>query len=443
MSTSNQLCSLTEYSVQFKRYQAKKRQSFRPKPKSIAHDAKIESNTTNRNDYVCHPITPPPPKPVVTYRPPDGVMDGSTEYKTLYQGKWAVPAKQIRPSQTRNDNNEPFDHKTTNTVEYVVHTLQPREGYGPKNAYETPREPFAGITTVKTDFIDYGSVQPPKSLKPQHQANSSDQPFEGVSSYRNSFTPPAMPARFQRPKQVYAPSDKTFSGDTTNRVDFTAPSGTKPTLSFKPPQNKTASDQPFESKTTSRMSYTKWELPSKVLRPPVVYVSPSEKFSVHSTYRDDFPIYGQFARSKSFKPNEKREEMAPFQGVTSHGNDYRTWSDVQKTLPIRLEKRYTAPTDKFDGISTARAHYIGEFSPKAASMKPQAPVYSKSCAMDGRTSYGDSYSGFGYQPCPGATLVIDVNKHPGYDYSHEDSATGHKFFSPGKDVLKIPVETVA
>ena len=441
MSASDPLCSLTEYSVQFKRYQAKKRQSFRPKAKSLDHDAKIESITTNRNDYVSHPITPPPPKPVVTYKPPEGMMDGSTEYKELYQGKWAVPAKQMRPRPTRNDNNEPFDHKSTNTVEYVVHTLQPREWCGPKNAYETPREPFDGISTVKTDFVDYGSIQPPKSLKPQHQTMSSDQPFGGVSSYRHSFTPPAMPARFQRAKPVYAPSDKAFSGDTTFKVDFPAPSGMKPTLSCKPPQNKMASDQPFESKTTSRMSYTKWELPSKVLRPPVMYVSPAEKFAVHTTYGEDFPIYGQFGKTKSFKPNEKREEMAPFQGVTSHSNDYKTWS-VQKTLPIRSDKRYTAPTEKFDGISTAKAHYIGEFSPKAASTKPQVPVYAKSCAMDGRTSYRDSYTA-GYQPCPGAALVIDVNKHPGYDYSHEDSATGHKFFSQGKDVLKIAVETVA
>ena len=366
-------------------------------------------------------------------------MNSYTEYKELYQGKWAVPAKPIRPPQAKNDSNEPFSHQSTHTVEYVVHTLQPREVYGPKYGYETPKEPFDGISTVKTDFVDFGSVQPPKSLKPQEKTLSSNQPFEGVSCYRHTFTPPAMPPKFQRPKLEYTPPDKEFLGDTTFKVDFPAHYGIKPSKSLKPPQARVATDQPFEGKTTSRMSYRRWELPTKVSRPPTVYVPPSEKFTVDSTYKKDFPIYSQFVRAKSLKPSQQREDLAPFEGSTSHGNDYKLWSNVERPSPVRLEKRYAPPADKFNAVSTFQAHYTGEFTPRAASTKPQPPVYTKTSTMEDSTSYRESYSS-GYQPCPGAALVIDVNKHPGYEYSHEDSTTGHKFFTPAKE---IPVETVA
>lgn len=430
--------------MQFKRYQAKRRQSFRPPAKAVAHEAKMEVSTTNRNDFVSHTITPPPPKPVVTYKPPEGTMEGSSEYKEIYQGKWAVPAKPMRPPPTKGSTNDSFDHKSTNAVEYVVHTLQPREGFGPKVTYETPKERFEGTSTVQSDYVDFGGVPPPKSLKPQQKPNTSDQRFEGVTSYRSTYAAHAMPARFQRPKEVYAPSEKTFYGNTTFKNDFQAHFGIKPAASLKPPQPKISSGQAFEDKTTSRMSYTKWELPGKVARPPTVYVPPSETFSGHSTYKGDFAVYNQFVKPKSFKPNEKREELGPFRGVTSHDADYKAWSDVQKPASIRLEKKYSPPSDKFDATSTFKAHFTGEFGARASSTKPQVQAYTKSCTMEESTSYRDSFSGYGYVPCPASSMVGAVNQNPGYNYSHEDNVTGHKFFSPSKDAApKIAVETVA
>ncbi len=430
--------------MQFKRYQAKRRQSLRPPTKAVAHEAKMEANTTNRNDFVSHTITPLPPKPVVTYKRPDGSMDGSSEYKEIYQGKWAVPVKPMRPPQTKGNTNDTFDYKSTHTMEYVVHTLQPREGYGPKYAYETPKERFEGTSTGHSDYVDFGDVQPPKSLKPQQKSNTSEQRFEGLSSYRSSYAAHAIPAKFQRPKEVYTRSEKTFYGNTTNKSDFQAYLGTKPATSLKPTQPKISSGQAFEDKTTSRMSYTKWEIPSKVSRPPTVYMPPSETFAAHTTYKGDFPVYDQFAKAKSFKPNQKREDLAPFQGVTSHDVDYKAWRDVQKLASIRLEKKYSPPSNKFDATSTFKAHFTGEFGARASSTKPQLQAYTKSCAMEESTSYRDSFSGYGYVPCPASSLVVDVNQNAGYNYSHEDSVSGHKFFSPAKDAVpKIAVETVA
>ncbi len=408
------------------------------------HEAKMEVNTTNRNDFVSHPITPPPPKPMVVYKPPEGNMEGSSEYKETYQGKWAVPAKPMRPPQTKGSTNDAFDHKSTHAVEYVVHTIQPREGFGPKQAYETPKERFEGTSTVQSDYVDFGNVTPPKSLKPQQKSNTSEQRFEGLSSYRSAYAAHTMPAKYQRPKEVYKPSDKTFYGNTTFKSDFQAHFGMKPAASLKPPQPKVATGQAFEDKTTSRMSYSKWELPSKVSRPPTVYVPPSETFAGNSTYKGDFQVYSQSAKPKSFKPPKKREDLAPFQGVSSHDADYKAWSDVQKRALIRLEKKYSPPSDKFDATSTFKAHFTGEFGTRASSTKPPVQAYTKSCAMEETTSYRESFSGTSYVPCPASSLVDDVDRNPGYKYSHEDGVSGHKFFSPTKDEApKIAVETVA
>lgn len=378
--------------MQFQRYQAKRREIIRPTPKSVSSDAKMESSTSNRTDYIPHPITPSPPKPVVVYKAPEERMNTSTEYKELFKGKWAIPVKQIRPQQAKREKDEPFNHQSTHSVEYVVHTLQPYEAHGPKYRYETPTEPFVGASTARSDFVDFGVIHPPKSLKPQESSNVSSKSFEGMSSYRDSFTSPEMPARYQHPKQVYTPSGKEFYSSTTFKTDFVANVGAQPAKSLKPLQAKVKSDVPFEGNTTSRMSYTKWDLPSKFLRPPTVYTPPSEKFAVHTSYREDYPTYEQFARAKSLKPTPRREELVNFEGVTSNSEDYKFWADAVPRSSIRLEKKYSPPSEKFDGISTFQAHFQGEFTPRASSTKPQLTPYAKSCAMEDSTTYRDSYS---------------------------------------------------
>ena len=434
INRSSQPCALSEYTQQFKKYSAKPRESLKPPQKALTRDAKIESLTINRQDYVAHPVTPTPPKVPVVYAPPEGTIDSSSEYKNQYQGNWAIPAKLIRPPQTRKDTREPFNHKSTHSTEFIAYSLQPQEKYGNKHVYEPPTEQFDAQSTVQMNFVDFGRVESRKSLKPPQEAKLSTEALDGTTSYRLSFSAPLMPERYQRPKEVYKPSKGEFCDTTTFQRDFHAHSGAKVAESMKPPQKAIASDIPFDGTTVSRLSYRSWELPARHSRPPTVYSPPKERFATESSFRADFPNYGWIKPTQSMKPPLSKEQVAPFQSLTTQCADYKVWKDIERPMLLKQEKKYEPPNERFDAISTFQAHYKGESTPRAPSAKPPETPRSRSCGMETTTMYRDSYSRTGCRPCP-ALLLPGTTGGPTleYTFSHKHPSTGHLFFSPIKD----------
>ena len=430
MYRSTQPCVLSEYTTQFKRYQARPRPSLRPEQKAIPRDVPMECKTSNKQDFVAHPVTPLRIKPPAVYKPTNGEMDCSSEYKLQFLGKWAVPVAQIRPKEAKKTDTQPFTHKSTQSVDFVAFPVSPREIHGTKNSYVPPKEPFDGASTIQSDFVDFGRVELTQSLKPPQQAKISTDPFEGSTSYRTSFTPMHMPERFQQPRAVYVPSGKEFFSETTVKADFHTHPGAKPSKTMKPPQNAVRSDTPFDGITTSKQSYKSWELPARHSRPPTTYTPPTERFATQSTFRTDFPDYGRVLPPKSLRPPQKVQQVASFEGLTTQRLDYKAWKDVEQQTPIRREKKYEPPTKKFDATSTFKDHYRGSFVPQAQSAKPAEKPYSRSGKAEYNTSYGDSYAKTCYKPCPSAALLVDSHKLPQFVYSHQDAASGHKFFMP-------------
>ena len=391
----------------------------------------MECQTTNRLDFVAHQITPSPPKPAAVYKIPQGKMEMGTEYKKEFLGKWAVPAHLIRPTQSKRDNVEPFAHKSTQAVDFVPFPVTPREMHKMKNTYEPPREVFEGKSTVKSDFTDFGQVERTQSLKPPQTAKISTEPFDGTSYYRMCFTPQPMAERFQRRKEVYQPSQKTFYGSTTFNCDFPSHGSAKPAESMKPMRDAVQTNTPFDGNTISRLSYRVWELPTRHSRPPTVYCPPTEKFSTHSTFKQDFPDYGMVEPARSLKPPLRvREQVTSFEGLTTQSCDFKAWKDVERPSLTRREKRYEPPTEKFDAMSTFQAHYTGDRGSRAPTAKPDAKVYSSQGKMESTTSYRESYSQSGYRPCPAMGLLSVSQNTDKYKFTHQDEATGHKFFLP-------------
>lgn len=402
---------------------------MRPPRKAIAHDAKMASSTTNRSDYVTHPITPPPKKLPIVYQPPDGSMETSSEYKETFQGKWADPAQPIVPPATRSDTTQPFSHATTHGTDFIPKPITPQQSCKAQDTYKPPSDAFEGSSTSQSVFVDYGDVPMTPSCKPIPKANVSSQPFEGASSYRSTFTVPSMPKKFQRPKEVYKPSNEKFSNSTTFKSDFPKYSSFKRPESVKPPQN--AFDNfsiPFEASTTNRQSYRVWELPSRISRPPTVFQPPTEKFSTDTSFKSDFRDPGHVIPVTSFKPVEKRKDQnSPFECLTTQGNDYKVWNNATRPPAITHEKKYEPPKDKFETVSTFQSHYKGQSVPRTPSMKPVRQACTNSSKMDTMTSYRECYSGSGYKACPSAGLLADPTKTSQYSYSHMDNS-GHKYF---------------
>lgn len=439
MVNSSEPCVISEYTTQFKRYKAKPRPLMRPKQKAIASDVPMDCKTINKQNFVAHPVTPPRPKPPAVYKPADGEMNGTTEYKMQFLGKWAVPVREIRPKESRQCDNQPFIHKSTQSVDFVAYPVLPREIHGTKNIYEPPTQPFNATSTIQSDFVDFGCVQLTQSLKPPQKANISTDPFESTTSYRTSYTPMRIPERFQRQKVVYAPPDKEFFSDTTSKADYHTHPRAKPSKSMRPPQKAIRSDTPFDGTTISRQSYRNWELPARHSRPPTTYSPPTEKFAVQSSFQADFPDYGRVMPPSSLRPPQKVKQLASFEGLTTQRSDYKAWKDVHQPAPIRREKKYEPPTERFDALSTFKDHYQGTFVPRAQSAKPAEKPYSRSSKVDYITTYGETHAKTCYKPCPSAALLADSNKLPQFTFSHQDAVSGHKYFVPTVDSSNVAV----
>ena len=151
--------------------------------------------------------------------------------------------------------------------------------------------PFEGVSTYRNTFT--GCYAPPsKSLKPSTFFDPSCAPFDGTSTYRSTFT--AMPiCPYEKPpwakKAEFDPSDAPFDGLTTYRGDFRgcmAP----PVKSLKPVTFFDPSTAPMEEKTTHRISFVPYCL------------------------RDS-----EYAKQRSAKPPFEGEmSCAPFDGMTTY-----------------------------------------------------------------------------------------------------------------------------
>ena len=404
----------------------------------------MESQTTNRQDFVAHPVTPLTSKPSAVYTRPEGTIDDVSEYKKQYLRKWAPRTEMIRPPERKQENKGKSDYKSTQVADFISFPLPPKEFHGPKHVYEPPKELFDGKSTAKDDFVDFGKVDVTPSLKPPQKPMISSEPFDTISSYRTSFTPHMMPKRYQKPKEVYVPTEGEFNGISTAKSDFPPHLGVRPVESLRPPIKPVASDVPFKGDTESHLSYRRWELPPQHTRPPTVYTPPTEKFATQSTFRGDYPDYGRVEPAKSLKPPLRQHDQdKTFYSVTTQRNDFKAWTDAKRPDIIRQGQQYEPPTESLEAVSTFRAHYKGEFAPRTPSARPPRAPYTRSCKMESSTSYRDSYSQSGYRPCP-ALYLTESSKSPQaeYTFSHKDAETGHTFFSPlSKDTSSMSVVT--
>lgn len=434
MNCSPQPCTFSEYTQQFKKYSARPRKAIKPAQRPLDRDSKMACETINRRDFTPHPVTPRTLQPPPVYKKPDGVVSSDTEYRATFEGKPSShPAVAFRPPNTRREDNEEFDHKSTQATDFVTFPIPERENFAVKRAYEPPKEPLDAKSTVQKDFVDFGPVKPPLSLKPPQTPKLSTEPFDGSSCYRQCFTPQPIPARYQHTKEVYKPSIDKFAGNSTYSQDFPGHTGRMPAPSMKPPQKKIASDSPFDGATESRLSYRSWDLPPKHFRPPTVYSPPKETFTKQSTFRNDYPDYGRVELTKPIRPQPRatNKDDTTFFSLTTQRADFKLWnpSDVQRSTPIRQRGNYEPSTEKFSALSTCRDHYKGTPGVRAASTKPVLQPHVTTEAMESDTTYRDSFASSGFTPCPAANLSKNLKVSTDFSFSHENPSTGHLYFT--------------
>ena len=384
----------------------------------------MASETTTMRTFVAHPVVPLSQKPHEKYRSPQGVMDTTTEYKEQYQGKWALPAQTIHPPITKKELGD-FNPSTTHSRDFVPNPVPEINLCKVPNTYQPPKDTFDTVSTARTDFTDHGPVPLTPSLKPPPRPAISDEPFSDITAYRTDYTSPPMPHKFVHPRQVYVPSNKPFSSHTTNRLDFCKQPLTGRPECMKPQENKFYDESiPFESSTTNQQFYKTWDLPSRFSKLPAAYRPPTEKLSTDTTSKLEYPRYEYTTPPSSFKPVHKPNQIGPFDACTTKATDYKAWSNIGRPPLIIPGKKYEAPKNKFDGISTFQADYLGTHEPRPLPIKPRARHINTE-KMESMTNYRDNYSGSGYKVCPAALLVAPGSGRDDL-YSHE--ANGHQFY---------------
>ena len=436
MNRSLQPCTYSEYTQQFKKYSgATPRRPIKPAQQPLNRDSKMACETINRQDFAPHPVTPRAVQPPPVYKKPEGTVSSNTEYRMTFEGKQSTePVVSFRPVHSRKEDRETFDHKSTQATDFVTFPIPERESYAVKRIYEPPKEPLETKSTVRRDFVDFGPVRPPQSLKPPHTPKLSSDPFDGESCYRQCFTPQPIPPRHQHAKEIYKPSSERFSGRSTYTKDFPGHTGRLPATSMKPPQKKVASDSPFEGVTESRLSYRSWELPPRYFRPPTLYSPPTETFTKHSTFRSDYPDYGRTEVRKPIRPppRPRPHSEEAFRPVTTQRADFQSWdpSRVERSTPIRQRGNYEPSSERFSAISTCRDHYRGTPGTRALSTKPVLKPMATAGEMGSNTTYRDSFFSSGFSPCPAKGLSKEAEGSGGFSFSHANPATGHLYFTP-------------
>lgn len=400
----------------------------------------MSGDTTNKLDFVRHLVQPPLPRPPALYKKPDGKVNGESEYKKEYRPKTSEPAKPILPVLNNiRAANEPLQTTSTQKNDYVPHKLPPREFYGERRVYEPPKEVFGGTSTIQSDYKGLPLVEPTKLMKPPQNAKQSNEKFDGTTCHKDNFRPFPLPERFIKPKLVYSPPTEPFEGTSTFVAEYHAHKDVKPASSFKPPLVAKRSDAPLESVTVSRQSYRKWDLPPRFSRPPTVYEPPKEKFEADTRFSIDFVHPGIPELAISYKPKaEPIKRDVPMDQHTIQRLDYKPWDVTNRQQPIRQEKPYEPPVEKFEGRSTTSHSYRGEYAPPAASTKPLLKAYTKGEGFNGQSTYKECYSQGGFKP---DFITGDPTKPeiPGYLFSHEDSRTGHRFYLP----VEVPTVQVS
>lgn len=447
MNCSPQPCTFSEYSQQFKKYSASPRKAIKPARRPVDRDSKMACKTINRQDFTPHPVTPRAVQPPPAYKKPEGTVSSDTEYTMTYEGKpLSESIVSYRPVHTRKADGEQFDHKSTQATDFVTFAIPETENFAVKRAYEPPKEPLETKSTVKNDFVDFGPVKPPLSLKPPQTPKLSTEPFDGKSCYRQCFTPQPIPPRYQHTKEVYKPTADKFSGRSTYTKDFPGHIGKLPAPSMKPPQKKITSDTPFDGATESRLSYRLQDLPPKHLRPPTVYSPPTETFTKHSTFKTDYPDYGHVEVTKPIRPQPraKADKDDAFRPVTTQRADFQLWdpSEVQRSTPIRQRGNYEPSNEKFSAVSTCRDHYKGTPGVRAVSTKPMLQPVVTTQEMGCDTTYRDSYASSGFTPCPATNLSKNMEESRDFSFSHGNPSTGHLYFKQMPPTMPTQVAEV-
>ncbi|KAJ3272145.1 hypothetical protein HDV01_005910 [Terramyces sp. JEL0728] len=248
------------------------------KPTYQPNNAKLESLTTQRDNYQPWPgVSPPKRRQQPKWQSTSGAFDGSTTTKRDYV-EMVLPAKYVRKQQPYVKSDEKMDGISTQEADYKpwqVSSIPTRRKTIPAPARGAEDRDFKSTTDAS-----YVAHEPCRELvkAPQNLTTDNSSKFEGSSTAKDAFKAWQIPPRYQRHRAMYAPSTAEFNGDTTysnTYVPKTAERYIHPTPTYVPNLTK------FDGKSTNKSDYMS---PGKQTR--AVDFSPRNVYAPTSDDRD-------------------------------------------------------------------------------------------------------------------------------------------------------------
>lgn len=430
----NQPCTISEYTNRYIQHPLERRENCKPPVEILKNAGPIDDKTTNRVDYIKHPMGDRYVHMPDQYIKPDGDMDMHTSYTKEYTKKPIDRTQPIRKDHSRKMSGK-FEGLPTYRNDYRRWQLPDRKRYGGEAVYRPTSAPFEGKSTFTHDYIKY-PINLRQSMKPEERALHSDDPFDDKTGYRVEYVKHPMPNRFVREKPTWNPNKQPLDGMSNYKKDYTEKTAPKQE-SCKPPAQAFESDAPFKGSTTHRSDFQKWAMERPYVHEPADYIKPDGIMDLNSTTHLHFPAHKVAARI-AVRPPSRRKVTGDFDGTTNYREDFRKWNAGGRQKPM-MKTDYVPPTAPFEGCSTFTAHYVQHKVDPAVACKPNNLVISSNTPFDDGTMYRMEYTKKKSAPCPAAILDTAVSN---YVYKEQDEV-GHKFYQPiTESITTIPTQRI-
>lgn len=297
--------------------------SAKPLQTYIAHDTPFDDSTVHKDTYKKWDINFIPfSKPIECFQQPTQRMDGKTTFQTDYPGHFGIHGRgAVKPPEASLEiPKAPFEKDTTTRLEYTEKNVVPRTPAKPVERPPTSR-PFDSLTTFRRDY-PWHTPGMRHMVRPQQELSQHKVPFEGDTSYGQSYKKWDIPSRLAKSKSDYRPPSASMDCSTTFRQDYRDHGQPLPAKSCKPVVFLEDNPNPFDDTTTHNVTYRPWDVKPSLGKQMPVYRPSSARFQGESTFKSHYQ--GHFAPpAKSTKPDVDRPvALGDMDLQTSYLNDY-------------------------------------------------------------------------------------------------------------------------
>lgn len=414
----------TEYETEFVPRRGGMQKSFKPTFQRNDNNGPMASETTNRTDFISHPLDNKIWRPSNAWAPPEGEFAKSTVYKTEFDPKPYAKVSPVKKESMRSMHAGPFVGEPTYKTDFKKWDLERPYRHNGSGNWAPPTEKFGGVSTAKSDFIGY--YEPPRRpFKPAPTVNSTDSPFAGSTDYKDAYVRHPLEKRFQHKKDVWQPTGVPLDGLTTFQRDFTPKAYARPEM-MRPTNQVHNQDTPFADDTTHRVDFKEWPLGRHHVHRAPEYQKPEGAMDGLTSYKSEY-VALPYVKEPLMRPTQRMRNAGEFDGTTNYRENF-IQHPYARAMPKQSNHDYTPPSVPFEGESTFTSHFHAHPISLSKSFKPTSSSIMSDAPFDGTTLYQVEYTPKHIEPCPAAMLETPRSK---FKLSEVDS-TGHRFYEAAK-----------